>query len=37
MKSGSLIINNPQVVTKSYPSFWQSLKDAGFQIEVISD
>ena len=35
MKSGSLIINNPQVVTKSYPHFWQSLKDAGFEIEVM--
>ena len=34
MKSGSLIINNPQVVTKSYPSFWQSLVDAGFGIEI---
>ena len=35
MKSGSLIINNPQVVTKSYPHFWQSLRDAGFEIEVM--
>ena len=34
MKSGSLLINNPQVVTKSYPSFWQSLREAGFEIEV---
>ena len=34
MKSGSLIINNPEVVTKSYPRFWQSLQDAGFEIEV---
>ena len=32
MKSGSLIINDPQVVTKSYPHFWQSLREAGFQI-----
>lgn len=31
-----LIINNPQVVTKSYPRFWDDLKKAGFQIEVIN-
>ena len=37
MKSGSLIINNPQVVTKSYPHFWKSLTDAGFSIEVKSE
>jgi 3-phosphoshikimate 1-carboxyvinyltransferase len=28
-----LIINNPQVVTKSYPHFWDDLKDVGFKIE----
>jgi len=28
-----LIINNPQVVTKSYPRFWDDLKKAGFEIE----
>ena len=31
-----LIINNPQVVTKSYPHFWDDLKKAGFTIEVRS-
>ena len=36
MKSGSLIINNPEVVTKSYPSFWQNLREAGFEIEAQS-
>ncbi len=30
-----LNINNPQVVTKSYPHFWEDIKSAGF--EVISD
>ena len=25
-------INNPQVVTKSYPSFWEDIKAAGFEI-----
>lgn len=29
----SLIINDPQVVTKSYPHFWDDLKKAGFKIE----
>lgn len=28
-----VVINNPQVVTKSYPSFWEDLKTAGFGIE----
>ena len=28
-----LPINNPQVVTKSYPHFWKDLKAAGFHIE----
>lgn len=27
-----LCINNPQVVTKSYPRFWEDLKKVGFQI-----
>ena len=30
-----LSINNPQVVTKSYPHFWKDIKSVGF--EVISD
>jgi 3-phosphoshikimate 1-carboxyvinyltransferase len=28
-----LIINNPQVVTKSYPQFWEDLTQCGFRIE----
>ncbi|SFL49451.1 3-phosphoshikimate 1-carboxyvinyltransferase [Porphyromonadaceae bacterium KH3CP3RA] len=31
--SGSLIINDPKVVSKSYPDFWNDLKQAGFTIE----
>ena len=27
---GSIEINNPEVVSKSYPSFWQDLQKAGF-------
>ena len=29
---GRIRINNPQVVSKSYPSFWDDLKKAGFKI-----
>lgn len=29
----SLLINDPSVITKSYPSFWDDLKRAGFIIE----
>ena len=32
MKQPGLIINNPQVVTKSYPKFWDDLKSVGFKI-----
>ena len=32
MRHNGLIINNPQVVTKSYPKFWDDLKSAGFGI-----
>lgn len=29
-------INDPQVVTKSYPSFWQDLRGAGFGVEQLA-
>lgn len=32
-KQDGLLINNPQVVTKSYPHYWEDLQQAGFQIE----
>ena len=32
IKTGSLKINNPQVVSKSYPRFWEDLKSVGFSI-----
>ena len=28
-----VIINDPMVITKSYPGFWSDLKNAGFLIE----
>lgn len=30
--TGSITINNPQVVSKSYPHFWDDLKESGFGI-----
>lgn len=29
----SICIDSPEVVTKSYPNFWEQLKDKGFTIE----
>ena len=37
IKFPGIIINNPQVVTKSYPHFWDGLANAGFEIEVNSE
>ena len=28
-----IVINNPKVVTKSYPQFWDDLRQAGFLVE----
>ncbi len=32
IKLGSICINNPEVVTKSYPHYWDDLRSAGFEI-----
>ena len=32
LKQPGLIINNPQVVSKSYPKFWNDLEAAGFEV-----
>ena len=32
-----VVINNPQVVTKSYPHFWESIKAAGYEIEKMCE
>ncbi len=37
LKHDGIVINNPQVVTKSYPHYWQGLKEAGFEIEELRD
>ncbi|MBN2520470.1 MAG: 3-phosphoshikimate 1-carboxyvinyltransferase [Bacteroidales bacterium] len=35
MVKDAVIINNPEVVSKSYPNFWDDLKSVGFLIEEI--
>ena len=34
LKFGEIRINNPEVVSKSYPKYWENLKAVGFQIET---
>ena len=31
-KDGSISINHPQVVSKSYPNFWKDLESVGFKV-----
>ena len=37
LKFGELQINNSEVVSKSYPNFWNDLKKGGFTISPLSD
>lgn len=32
LRLGGIAIHNPEVVSKSYPSYWQALREAGFNI-----
>lgn len=32
LKAGKLVIDDPMVITKSYPHYWEDLKKVGFQI-----
>lgn len=34
MVLGSIDINNPEVVSKSYPRYWDNLREAGFEIII---
>ncbi|MFR9165488.1 MAG: 3-phosphoshikimate 1-carboxyvinyltransferase [Dysgonomonas sp.] len=36
IKNNGICIDDPMVITKSYPSFWEDLKKTGFQIEQIN-
>jgi len=33
--TNEMIINDPEVVTKSYPNYWKNLEEVGFNIEYI--
>ncbi len=33
LKRSNIIINNPQVVSKSYPTYWDDLRQAGFKLQ----
>jgi len=35
LQHGRVVINEPQVVTKSYPNYWEDLKSVGFEIKVL--
>lgn len=35
LKDGSIIINNPQVVSKSYPHYWDDLQSVKFEKEML--
>lgn len=35
LKNGPLIINDPDVVNKSYPQFWNDFKTVGFKVSTI--
>ena len=35
LKAGSIVINNPQVVSKSYPGYWEDLESLGFRVESL--
>lgn len=34
---GSILIHHPEVVSKSYPHFWNDLEKMGFQIETMTE
>lgn len=34
--TGTMVINNPEVVSKSYPHYWDDLRKIGFNIEEIT-
>ena len=33
LKVGSVQVNNPEVVSKSYPRFWNDLERMGFDVK----
>ena len=37
MVNGSVLINEPKVVSKSYPNYWNDLASVGFDISVSAE
>lgn len=37
LKLGHIAIRNPQVVTKSYPHYWEDLAKAGFEVAMLDE
>jgi 5-enolpyruvylshikimate-3-phosphate synthase len=37
LTNGCVVINEPQVVSKSYPNYWEDLKAVGFRIEELKN
>ena len=37
LKFGEVQINDVEIVSKSYPCFWEDLKKSGFIISLLSD
>ncbi len=35
IKYGEVVIDNPQVVTKSYTGFWDDIQKLGFKVEEV--
>lgn len=35
LREGSIVINNPQVVSKSYPRYWDDLRSVGFEVKTV--
>ena len=35
LKDGNIAINNPHVVSKSYPRYWEDLESLGFRVESL--
>ena len=37
IKFDNMYINNPEVVTKSYPTFWDDMLNAGFKLNELDN
>lgn len=37
LKMGNIMIQDPQVVSKSYPHYWEDLQKAGLKLEILKE